>query len=437
MLKSYNDALDRPHPAKLFLEITTRCNLRCKMCVKQSIDSDIKSGDMALSTFEALEPAISKLDEVIVSGVGEPLLHPRLEEFIVSIKKRLPPSGSVGLQTNGTLLTHSRIKSLLSVDLDTICLSVDAANPDLLNAIRAGAKIEQIETALRHLDRARRSLCPAPLVGIQFVLMQDNMFYLPQVLRWASRLGVDFAIVSHLLPFDAGLSNQVVYPLYSDAAMELFHKWKQKISRSGFEIEEYPSASMKYYKNRTANQKRLIQMVDAMKSEACRKGLSLDLTRLMAPQAGWAAQVDDIFEEALAVAQGTGLDLILPARQPSHTRHCSFIEEGSVFVAWDGSVFPCHFAWHPYACYPNGRKKVVQPVCFGRVESKPLIGIWNTAEFKSFRKNVLLYDYPYCGDCGLSPCDYIDGQVFEQDCHTNTVPCCDCPWPTGILNCLQ
>jgi MoaA/NifB/PqqE/SkfB family radical SAM enzyme len=26
----------RPHPSKLFVEVTTRCNLRCAMCVKES-----------------------------------------------------------------------------------------------------------------------------------------------------------------------------------------------------------------------------------------------------------------------------------------------------------------------------------------------------------------------------------------------------------------
>jgi len=438
MLKLHDNAPDWSYPTKAFLEVTTRCNLRCKMCVKQSGDNGIASGDLSVSTFEMLKPAIADLDEVIISGIGEPLLHPRLEMFISDMKSELPSSGSVGLQTNGTLLTRRKVESLFSVGLDTICISVDAVTSDLLASIRPGAQFEQLERVLDLLNKTRsRSGCSAPSVGVQFVLMQDNLRHLPQVLQWAGRLGVDFAIVSHLLPFNAALSQKVVYPSVSDASMAHFQQWKKNISRSGLRIEDYPAASMKYYKNRTTGEKKLITLVDKMKDEGLRKDISLNLARLMAPKDVWISQLDSVFDKAMDVAQAEGMDLILPARQPAHMRHCSFVEEGSIFVDWEGSVSPCHFTWHQYACYPDGRKKVVQPVCFGHLESMPLIEIWNSDEFKTFRKSVLQYDYPYCGDCGLSPCDYIDGHVFEHDCHTNTVPCCDCPWPTGILNCLQ
>lgn len=432
------NSMDCTHPSKLFLEVTTRCNLRCKMCVKQSCDTGIASGDLTPATFEALKPALAGLEEVILSGVGEPLLHPLLESFISEMKATLPSSAAVGLQTNGTLLSRDRIERLRAAELDTICISVDAVRPAMLNSIRGGAQIEQLESALALLAAARnRSQSSRLRVGIQFVLMRDNIRDLPQVLGWANGFGVDFAIVSHLLPFDVAASQQAAYSSNSDASTELFNQWRQKIARAGLRIEDYPAASVKFYKCRSAAEKKLIQMVAAMKSEGCRKEIFMDLSRLMAPQADWISQVGPIFEEAATTAHVLGMDLILPARQPAHARQCPFLETGSAFVAWDGSVYPCHFIWHRYACYPEGRKKIVQPLSFGHLGSMPLIDIWNKPEFTAFRKSVRLYDFPYCGDCGLSPCDYIDGPEFEQDCHTNTVPCCDCPWPTGILNCLS
>lgn len=408
------------------------------MCVKQSCDNGIASGEMSTSTFKKLMPVMPHLNEVIISGIGEPLLHSRLENFICQMKSALPVSASVGLQTNGTLLTGRKIERLLSVGLDTICISVDAVTSDLLTSIRPGAHFDQLENALTLLGKAKtRPYCSAPSVGVQFVLMQDNLRHLPQVLQWAGRLGVDFAIVSHLLPFDPELSPKVVYPSVSDASTAHFRKWKRHIFRSGLRIQDYPIASMKYYKTRTSDEKRLIDMVEAMKADGLRKDISLNLARLMAPEDVWTSQVETVFEKAEAVAEQLGIDLILPALQPSHARQCSFVEENSVFVDWMGSIFPCHFTWHKYACYPDGRRKVVQPVCFGNVGRHPLVEIWNGSALKAFRDSVMRYDYPYCGDCGLSPCDYIDSQDFEHDCHTNTVPCCDCPWPTGILNCLQ
>jgi len=439
MQKTYDKIRERSLPSKLFLEVTTRCNLQCKMCVKQSCDNGILSGDLSSATFEKLKPAIADLDEVIISGIGEPLLHPRLEALIYSIKKTLPYSSSIGLQTNGTLLNPNKIKRLLSVDLDAICISVDAVTTDLLASIRTGAQLGQLDKSLQLLTEAKknRSFCSAPSVGVQFVLMRDNLRHLPQVIQWAGCLGVDFAIVSQMLPYDPAASEKVVYAPNSDAATAHFRKWRKKISRSGLRIEDYPNASMKFYKNRTAKEKKLIAMVEAMKTEGLRKDISLNLTRLMAPDDVWTMQVESVFEKAATIAMASGIDLILPTLQPAHARRCSFIEENSVFVDWKGSVSPCHFTWHQYACYPEGRKKVVQPLSFGNLNSMSLMDIWNRDEFTSFRNSVLEYDYPYCGDCGLSPCDYIDRHVFEHDCHTKTVPCCDCPWPTGILNCLQ
>jgi putative metalloenzyme radical SAM/SPASM domain maturase len=431
------DMFDRSQPSKLFLEVTTRCNLRCKMCVKQSCDNGIQSGDMSMATFERLKPALANVDEVIISGIGEPLLHPQLETFIQTIKAELSSTGSVGLQTNGTLLTRQRIERLLSVDVDTICLSVDAATSELLASIRTGAQFDQLEGALSMLDAAKRSSCFAPSVGVQFVLMRDNFRHLPQVLRWAGNIGVDFAIVSHVLPFAPSLSPNVVYSTNSDAATVLFNKWKRRISRSGMRLANYPAASMKFYKNRTAKENKLIAMVETMKTEGLQNEISMNLARLMSPQDVCIRQVETVFEKAAAIAQASGMDLILPALQPSNTRHCSFIEQNSVFVDWQGSVSPCHFTWHPYACYPGGRKKIVQHLSFGNLDSSSLMDIWKGDAFRSFRNSVLAYDFPYCGDCSLFPCDYIDGDVFHHDCYTNTVPCCDCPWPLGVLNCLQ
>ncbi len=407
------------------------------MCVKQSCGNGIVSGDMSISTIERLRPVLAHLDEVIISGIGEPLLHPQLETFIQKIKAELPSSGSVGLQTNGTLLTRPRIEDLISVDIDTICISVDAATSELLASIRTGAQFDQLETALSMLNATKRLFCSAPSVGIQFVLMRDNFRHLPQVLQWAGSLGVDFAIVSHLLPFEPSLSQEAVYPTTSDAAIAHFTKWKKKISRSGLRMENYPAASMKFYKKRTAKENELMAMVETMKAEGLRNDISLNLVRLMQPQDVWIAQVEAVFEKAAAIARESGMDLILPALQPANARHCSFVEENSVFVDWQGSVSPCHFTWHQYACYPEGRKKIVQHLNFGNLESMSMTDIWKGDAFKSFRNSVLEYDFPYCGDCGLSPCDYIDRHVFEHDCYTNIVPCCDCPWPMGVLNCLQ
>src|SRR5512135_1193884 len=98
----------RNHPSKLFVETTTRCNMKCQMCVKQTMGSGLIEGDLSLSTFETIESALPNVEALILNGIGEPLLHPDLEEFIRRAKRLMPVGSWVGFQTNGLLLDEVR-----------------------------------------------------------------------------------------------------------------------------------------------------------------------------------------------------------------------------------------------------------------------------------------------------------------------------------------
>ena len=61
---------------------------------------------MSMATFMALAPAFPHLECLVLNGIGEPLFHPLLEEFIKIAKSSMPSGSWVGFQTNGALLTE-------------------------------------------------------------------------------------------------------------------------------------------------------------------------------------------------------------------------------------------------------------------------------------------------------------------------------------------
>ncbi|MRR35078.1 radical SAM protein, partial [bacterium] len=126
----------RSHPSKLFVEVTTHCNLGCAMCVKQTMHHGMTEGCMADETFSALAPAFPHLEALILNGIGEPLLHPQLESFIRRAKELLPPQGWVGFQSNGLLMNEGRAASLVEAGLERICISMDAASPETFRRLR-------------------------------------------------------------------------------------------------------------------------------------------------------------------------------------------------------------------------------------------------------------------------------------------------------------
>ena len=174
---------ERPYPSKLFVEVTTACNLRCAMCVKQS-GPGIPDEHMTMSTFQRLVPAFPMLETLLLNGIGEPLLHPRLEAFVQLAKEHLQEKARVGFQTNGTLLTPERARSLLAAGTNIVCLSVDATDPALFQSMREGGETEDVNRAAAALNAARaRASSPDFHWGAEIVLTRDTLDELPRVVE--------------------------------------------------------------------------------------------------------------------------------------------------------------------------------------------------------------------------------------------------------------
>ncbi len=426
----------RQFPTKLFVETTTRCNLNCFMCVKQNRGSEVCEGDFAPELFARLETALPHVEALILNGIGEPLMNPHLESFIRRAKKLMPPTGWIGFQSNGVLMTQLRAVSLVDAGLDKICISVDAIAPEQFRKLREGGEVEAVDMALAALNNARRQ-CHRPEVqiGIEFVAMKSNISELPATLEWAAGRGVSFAIVTHVLPYDELHAHEAVFCNISDQALALYNVWRRKAVTAGIDIQRYYAVRFKY--TRSEEEQAVVDLVEAMKADAERQEIMLDLKKLLQLEHQRLDETVEIFAAAQAVADATGLDLRLPEVALKEQRKCSFVEEGSAFISWNGDISPCYFLWHRYECFASGWNQTVKPKVFGNLAQQDMMLIWNNAEFTSFRSDVLAYDYPSCASCGLAPCDYVQTDDFQQDCHIRNVPCGSCLWCTGVFQCMR
>jgi putative metalloenzyme radical SAM/SPASM domain maturase len=425
----------RAYPSKLFVETTTRCNLGCFMCVKQSQHCSLSEGDLSPAIFAALEPAFPRLEALILNGIGEPLLNPHLESFIRRARQLMPAAGWVGFQTNGLLLTNLRALSLVEAGLDRICLSIDGASGETFRRVREGGDLLDIEYAFAALAAAKeRYNRPDVRVGIEFVAMRSNLAELPALLRWAAVQGASFAIVTHVLPYDEQHAAEAVYGTCTAEAIELFDTCRTDAARQGLDIYRYLEARWKYSRN--PDEKRIVALVEAMKARAAADGLFIDMKKLLQADLAWHDNVTSIFAQAREVARESGLELRLPGVLLQSERRCSFVEEGGSFISWEGNVSPCFFLWHSYRCFASGWHQQVQPKVFGNLAGEDVLAIWNNPEYRSFREQATRYDYPDCSSCSLAPCDYVQTDDFQQDCHIKNVPCGACLWCTGVFQCL-
>jgi putative metalloenzyme radical SAM/SPASM domain maturase len=406
------------------------------MCVKQTGECGILEGEMSTATFNALEAALPHAEALVLNGVGEPLLHPEIENFITRAKPLMSKGSWIGFQSNGLLISDLRASNLLRAGLDKICISVDAVTPEKLTQLREGADISGIGKAFDALTKAKLSLDRSDFqIGVEIVIMRSNLTELPDTLRWAAARGANFALISHVLPYDADHAGEAVYESCSAEAIALLHKWRKNAAAAGVDIDQYPKILWNYTKH--PEERRVVDFVDQMKKDAEQQKVFLDLKKLFALDIEWLDQVREVFVTAEEVAKEVGLEINLPEVLLKETRRCEFVEDGSAFISWQGDVHPCYFLWHNYHCFASGWDQTVKPKKFGNLNDHTILEIWNSPDFRTFRENVTRYDYPYCSSCGLAPCDYIQTENFEQDCHINEEPCGSCLWCMGLFQCLR
>lgn len=79
----------------------------------------------------------------------------------------------------------------------------------------------------------------------------------------------------------------------------------------------------------------------------------------------------------------------------------------------------------------------MQQKIFGNLAERNIVEIWNDQVFQDFRREALAYDYSSCISCSLEPCNYVQTDEFEHDCHIRGVPCGSCLWSRGVFQCLR
>ncbi|MCG8635886.1 MAG: radical SAM/SPASM family putative metalloenzyme maturase [Desulfobacterales bacterium] len=423
-------------PKKLIIEPTTQCNFKCEMCVKQSPGCRIPERNMNPEIFERLNPLFPHIHTFILTGIGEPLMNSNLESWISGAGSAMPENSIRGFQTNGKLLTRQRAVSLVRSGLNKICISVDASDPGLFNSLRKGGSLSDVESALAALAHAgNQAAGPGLSVGVEFVLMKKNMDQLPLVVDWAGSKGVDFILVTHVTAYDPLTEKEQAFMDNSDEGLALWAEFREKAAKKDLDLRQYNKIVWKFYK--TDRDLAIYTLVQEMKEAALKMGIYVNLFHLLEEDPDYFDRINTVFQKAGERADRFGIDLTLPEIRPKTRRYCPFVEEDALFVAWDGKVSPCYFLWHRYQTMRIGYTKTVNPVNFGNIREQDPLAIWDSPEYSEFRTKVKLYDYPNCHSWCETRCDYVLDDPFYQDCFINDIPCCDCHWNLGFLNCLN
>ncbi|MFP5305587.1 MAG: radical SAM protein [Gammaproteobacteria bacterium] len=185
-------------PAYMQIEPVGQCNLRCRMCPIQFRRDGLSPGPAAFIDFDLFTRLIDqagRLEELHLQGLGEPLMHPRFFEMV-----RYAADRGIRVSTNSnlTLLTERRARECVDSGLHAIHVSLDGATPDTFEYVRVRARFDRVLRNLRRLLDARAHNGGGPEISLVAVTMRRNLAELPELVRLAHRLGVEWLYLQHL-----------------------------------------------------------------------------------------------------------------------------------------------------------------------------------------------------------------------------------------------
>ena len=149
-------------PLRLWVEISSRCNLRCPVCPNKDLPAKQK-GDMAWPLFKkVIDQGRDFAFEINLHHRGESLLHPEAGRFI----RYAAAQGIFSkLHTNGTLLNREMSEAILASGLQRLSISFDGFSAAVYEKNRVGASFEQVTENIGGFLQRRRQLRqkdPAP-----------------------------------------------------------------------------------------------------------------------------------------------------------------------------------------------------------------------------------------------------------------------------------
>jgi len=182
--KKYYDAVKNPVPMIVGLQITSACNLRCKLCGASA--GEALPNELTTSETKYI---ISNLEEAKVIhlsfGGGEPLVRSDILELASYASKRI---SSVGIVSNGFIIDRTMALKIKDAGVRQVMISLDGYNAETHDANRGKGSYDRALSALEHIRNEQMS------ARISFTISRSNAHQLPEIIRLAQELDVSLNV---------------------------------------------------------------------------------------------------------------------------------------------------------------------------------------------------------------------------------------------------
>jgi MoaA/NifB/PqqE/SkfB family radical SAM enzyme len=221
-------------PETLQLNLTNACNLNCIFCWNHSPLQPPATPRWAAERLgdrhlELVLRALPRLrpGRVLLSGRGEPLLHPRAEALLEQLQRLSIPAW---LQTNG--VAGPEPERLAALGVERLVVNLSAATPEAYERTHPG-KGELLQQVLRRLRRLAL-LAGRPRIRLVAVIQRSNRDQLLPLLDLAPGLGASLELRG--MEPKAGLEPLALDPAQRAQALQELARCRRQAARRGVEL---------------------------------------------------------------------------------------------------------------------------------------------------------------------------------------------------------
>ena len=173
-------------PPSVDIEPTIRCNLKCKFC--QVPTWNRKADDLTFEQFKRILDQFPNLIKLKLQGMGETFIN---KDIFKMIDYAAGKDLFIKTTTNATLLNPDMCKKIIISKLDELVISLDGSTKETYEAIRKGAKFDDVIKKIEYLSNLKKKFKSGPKLSVWFVGTELNMKELPDLVKLCKKLGLD------------------------------------------------------------------------------------------------------------------------------------------------------------------------------------------------------------------------------------------------------
>lgn len=162
------------YPLDFFVELTSYCNLKCKMCINNFSNEKKVVFNLPMATVDELVKQCRQMEvPAIALGLnGECILHPEIKEILGKFNKI---AMDLWVYTNGIALSEDLSAFLIDSRVERLLVSLDAATKETYKRIRGG-NLDVVERNIRKfLELRREKKSSVPILRLSFVKTKENL----------------------------------------------------------------------------------------------------------------------------------------------------------------------------------------------------------------------------------------------------------------------